>query len=343
MRCPVNIHCLLRGHSPYYRESWTPGRSPVTVTTGCSRCGRARTHPASTVEAESDGAAEIATLGIAVLLVLAVLLLSGCDRLPPLCPCPPPAGTATPTAVMTRAPTPIPTVQATPTQTPSVLADSATGVLSLALPQYAAGEAELTIDTSALCFGYPEHTGGRCLDVLVPVTLWYRQAEGRVDRSRPILEVDLRGNISVPCDRAPCNRGGGDHRWGVQVRYSASLESETVLFKRLGEAAWGRCSTTEPLPGYHDRMPVGRVDGGLLRLTVRWDPTGLEVRTPAAVWRGTHRWPGSGGFGGLTFGVPRPSVGFSLESGDAVTRGARVQLLRWSGTPGSVAECQATE
>lgn len=143
----------------------------------------------------------------------------------------------------------------------------------------------------------------------------------------PAVEIALRGVEDVACERRPCQG-----RVGVVARYSPWIAEDSRLYQQRKMRPEGDYYGTGLR--YQNRVPLGtpQPDGSFL-VEVSWGPDG--VRLGSALLAG--RCPGAAQFGAWSPGGL--GIGWATPAFDAVRRGARVELLSWSGVPGTRVAC----
>lgn len=238
--------------------------------------------------------------------LVAAFLFSGCRPLPVPTPGPEP----TPTQAPMETPTPEPTVP--PVVTPLQFREG-----RVHLRFYGLDKAPLTCAD----------------DVQILATLTYEQTG--LDKSLPVVELDLMGNTSLSCPERPCNRNGAcatnPDLMGLRVRYTANIEhdaSEPDEARHCGEGM-----------NYHHRLALGTLGpDGSLDVWVSLDsdaerigPQTLTVATPVDSWSVPVKMDGSMGLGRAFLGSPWKRRDARAWGWDAFSahRWARMEVLGW--------------
>jgi hypothetical protein len=200
-------------------------------------------------------------------------------------------------------------------------------ISGLNAPQF--GYSELSADEGGGVFDGPGH-----LDTWALATFGLGLTNQGPNKTKPILELSLRGNRNDPCTAKPCNTnqdiaGKANpgkkkklHRVGLYVRFASNIKHEQ------DSRDFGSCGFTQEFR-YVDRLPIGSAEP--FEVTVEWGPDGVSIRTPGGSDSRQLKVPGSIGFDHVTFGVPGNGIGFAKAEWDAVKAGAKVELI--SATP----------
>lgn len=167
----------------------------------------------------------------------------------------------------------------------------------------------------------------------VGVMTW--ETEG-TDRTKPVIELSIRGKKNIPCLRRPCD---DDDSAGLIVRYSANLAHDSTLdwsSKQAEEESQKHaCGQGN---NYHYRLALGPADP--VHITVEWDRSRIMVKTPVdgveyRLSKGQLAAVGSLGFGRFIEGIPWPrnqTRSWLWDQFSATRYGAKMVVEDWEVT-----------